>query len=159
MQLNPAKKPQEIEYHLRCKVVAKEVTYLDEQSKGTTQVTEKLVFLIPQANDQRSKFFFAWLPDTDLDPAEVVCEIGHPLFAIFRAALWRRTQHVNDFHLFVMTKSTEEMLKPMHDKTVDVTILPCTDEAKADGQRDWKLPYNKNKNKEDGMVRPQFDEE
>lgn len=159
MLLNQAKTPQQHEYTFKCRVVAKEVTYEDEQSTGVTQVTEKLVFLIPDQSTERDKFYFAWLPDTDLEPAEIVCEIGHPVFSIFRAALWRRTQHVNDFHIFVMTKGVEEILKALHDKSIVLKVLSSADDHKADTQRDWKLPYNKNKTERDGMVQTENLEE
>ena len=135
--------PTEQHYHLKCKVIVKMVTYMDEQSKGTTQVSEELVFLIPQESDERTKFLMAWLPDTDDQHQEIGVELGAPLFAVARAALWRRTEHVNEYHLFMMTKSAEEFLKPLKNRVIDVEVLSEKEDHVLDGQRDHDLPYKK----------------
>lgn len=145
MEFNKAPKPTERRYRFSCKVIAKDVTYTDEQSTGTFQVTEKLVFLLPQQSTQRDLFFSAWLPDTDEQPTEVGCEMGAPLYSTFRCALWRRTQFVGDIHLFVMSKGAEESLKPLNGKTVEIEVLGEQDDVLLDQMRDFELAYNKNK--------------
>jgi len=138
------KKIEEHRYQLKAKVIVKDVTYTDEQSTGTSQVTDKLVFLIPEDSTQRDLFYTAWLPDDPDSPQEVVCQAGHPVYSTFRAALWRRTQHVGDIHLFVMSKGTEEVLKTMNGLSLVFEVLGQQEDNLADNQRDWKLPYNKN---------------
>lgn len=145
MNLNPAPQPTERRYRFKCKVIAKDVTYTDEQSTGTFQVTEKLVFLLPEQSTQRDLFYSAWLPDTDEEPAEVGCEMGHPLYSTFRCALWRRTQFVGDIHLFVMSKGAEESLKPLNGKFIELEVLGEQEDTLLDQQRDFELAYNKNK--------------
>lgn len=145
MEFNKALKPTERRYRFKAKVIAKDVTYTDEQSTGTFQVTEKLVFLLPEQSTQRDLFYSAWLPDTDHEPIEVGCEIGHPVYSCFRAALWRRTQFVGDIHLFVMSKGAEELLKPMNGKSVEIEIMGEQEDQQLDGMRDFELAYNKNK--------------
>jgi hypothetical protein len=145
MDFSTVKKPTERSYTFNCHVVVKEVTYSDEQSTGTKLVTEKLVFLMPEQSTQRDLFYSAWLPDTDATPQEVGCEMGHPVFSTFRAALWRRSQFVGDIHLFVMSKGAEELLKPLEGRRLEVTVLGEQEDTRLDEQRDWELPYNKNK--------------
>lgn len=145
MDLAPQLKPEEQRYNIKCKVIAKEVTYADEQSTGTVNVTEKLVFLVPQASTQRDLFFSTWLMDTIEQPSEVVCVCGHPVYSTFRAALWRRTQFVGEIHLFVMSKGTEEILKELDGQFITIEVLGQQEDTLADNQRDWDLPYNKNK--------------
>jgi hypothetical protein len=145
MDFNTVKKPTERTYTFTCEVVAKDVTYADEQSTGITMVTEKLVFLLPEQSTQRDLFYNAWLPDTDQQPQEVGCETGHPVYSTFRAALWRRSQFVGDIHLFVMSKGAEESLKALHGRRIEITVLSEGEDTRMDTQRDWELPYNKNK--------------
>lgn len=144
VDFGPKVKPEEMRYALKAKVVAKEVTYFDEQSTGTVQVTEKLVFLVPEQSTQRDLFFSAWLPDSPEKPVEVVCQGGHPVYTPFRAALWRRSQHVGEIHLFVMSKGAEEVLKEINGQSFAFEVLGQQEDNLADNQRDWELPYNKN---------------
>ncbi|MEO5348863.1 MAG: hypothetical protein H7836_04380 [Magnetococcus sp. YQC-3] len=145
MELAPHLKPEEMRYHLKAKVIAKDVTYQDEQSTGTTNVTEKLVFLLIEPGTQRDLFYACWLPDTNDTPSEIVCMSGHPLNTSFRAALWRRSQFVGDTHLFVMSKGAEEVLKEMNGRSISFDVLGQQEDSVADTQRDWDLPYNKNR--------------
>ena len=137
-------KKEQQRYQLKCKVVVKEVTYQDEQSTGTTNVSESLVFLTIEPSTQRDLFYSVWLPDTVETPTELVCQAGHPVYSTFRCALWRRSQFVGDIHLFVMSKGTEEVLKEMTDKYIVIEVLGEQEDQLADTQRDWNLPYNKN---------------
>lgn len=147
MEFSKAQKPAERRYTFACKVVAKEVTYLDEQSTGNQLVNEELVFLIPEQSTQRDLFYAAWLPDTDAEPSEIVCEAGHPVYGAFRSALWRRSQFVGDIHLFVMSKGAEESFKEINGKRIEITVYGEQEDQAIDGShRDWELPYNKNKN-------------
>jgi hypothetical protein len=154
MEFSKIVKPTERRYTFNVKVLAKDVTYSDEQSTGTTQVTERLVFLVPQQSTHRDLFYSAWLPDTDSEPVEVGCEMGHPVYSNFRAALWRRTQFVGDIHLFVMSKGAEELLKPLDGRTVEVTTLGELEDQQLDQMRDYELPYNKNKGVHVGADNP-----
>jgi hypothetical protein len=146
MELSKTPRPEERRYIVTCRVLVKEVSYEDEQSTGTTTVTESLVFLLPEQSTQRDLFYNAWLPDTADTPVEIVCEAGHPVYGMFRAALWRRSQFTGDIHLFVMSKGAEEELKQINGKRIELTVYGEQEDQAIDGaHRDWELPYNKNK--------------
>lgn len=132
-------------YNLSCKVIVKDCTYEDEQSKGNSQVTEKLVFLLPQDNTERTLFYNAWLPEMVDEHQELGAVIGHPLYSSLRVALWRSTSFVNEIHLFVMSKGAEEVLKTMNEKIIQVEILGQGEDQLLDGQKDFELTLNKNK--------------
>jgi hypothetical protein len=138
-EFDKRKKPTEIRYFLKCKVLVKKVSYLDEQSTGTTQVEDEFVLLLPEESTQRTKFLMTWLPDTNLECQELGCEIGHPVFSLFRGALWRETEHLKQIHIMVMTKSTEELLKPLDGKHVQLEVLGENEDEILDGQEDFDM--------------------
>jgi len=138
-EFDKRKKPTEIRYFMKCKVLVKEVSFEDEQSKGKSQVNDKFVYLIPEDSTQRTKFLMTWLPDTNLECQELGCEIGHPVFALFRAALWRETEHLKQIHIMVLTKSTEELLKPLDGKYVQLEVLGEDEDELMDGQVDHDM--------------------
>lgn len=142
-ELSKAPTPQQVRYYLKMKIMVKEVTYDDEQSTGVKQTTEKLVFMIPQQSTQMTKFFMAWLPDTAEEAQELGFEIAHPVFLLFRGALWRRTQHVDEYHVLVMSRGAEEELKRFDGKTLDVEVLAEGEDTLLDQQRNYELPYKK----------------
>ena len=137
------KTPTQIRYYIKCEVVVKECTFVDEQSNGSQQVSDTLVALVPQDTTQRTKFFMAWLPDTILEAQELGCEIAHPFYTIFRAALWRTTQHFGEIHLLVMTKATEELLKSFNGATVEVEVLAEDEDEMLDAQQDYEISDKK----------------
>jgi hypothetical protein len=142
---DPKQKACERRYNLKCKVIAKDCSYEDEQSTGNSQVTEKLVFLLPQDNQERTLFYNAWLPEDAESHVELGVTMGHPLYSTFRSALWRATPFVREIHLFVMTKGAEEILKKLDGQLVDVEILGEQEDYLLDGQVDYELTLNKNK--------------
>lgn len=139
-------KAQQQRYILSCKVLVKECSYEDEQSKGTVLVTEKLVFLIPQQSTQQTLFYNTWLPDYE-EYQEIGIEMGYPLYSSFRAALYRQGQFHSSPHIFVMSKGAEEMLKQLDGQLVNVEILGEQEEALLDGMLDHELVLNKNAGK------------
>lgn len=143
---DPIQKAQQERYHLTCKVLVKECSYEDEQSTGTKLVTEKLVFLLPQDSDQRTRFYNTWLPDYE-EYQEIGIEMGHPLYSAFRAALYRQGQFLPEIHIFVMSKGAEEMLKKLDGQLVNVEILGEQEEALLDGMLDHDIVLNKNAGK------------
>jgi len=143
---DPIQKAMQTRYFLRCKVYARECTYEDQQSKGNQQISEKLVFLSPEEGDQRTLFYKAWLPDVE-GFQEIGCEMGHPLYSAFRAALYRKSTFHSDLpdnHIFVMSKGAEEILKGLDGQIVNVEVLGEQEEALLDGQIDFDLSQNKN---------------
>jgi hypothetical protein len=142
---DPKQKANEKRYYLSCKVLAKDCSYEDEQSTGTTMVSEQLVFLIPNTSTERDLFYSAWLPENPNDPQELGVTMGHPVYSTFRAALWRATEYVREIHLFVMSKGAEEILKRLDGQVVNVEILGEQEDYLLDGQVDHDLSLNKNK--------------
>jgi hypothetical protein len=143
---DPYQKAMQVRYHLRCKVIVKDCTYEDQQSKGNQLIAERLVFLYPEESDERTRFYMAWLPDAE-SYQEIGCEMGHPVFSAFRAALYRKsTFHTDlqDNHIFVMSKGAEEILKRLDGQMVNVEILGEQEEFLLDGMLDHDLTLNKN---------------
>jgi hypothetical protein len=144
---DPYQKAMQVRYHLRCKVLVKECTYEDQQSKGNQNISEKLVFLVPEDSDERTRFFIAWLPDTLDSFQELGIEMGHPVFSAFRAALYRKSTfhpELPDNHIFVMSKGAEEILKRLDGQMVMCEILGEQEEYLLDGMIDHDLSLNKN---------------
>lgn len=130
-------------YHLKCKVLVKEISYLDEQSKETVMRSEEMVFLVPELNTQGSLFLTAWLPETVEENHEVIFEAGHPIHGVFRGAVQRKNEKCGEHHIFVMSRGAEEDLKAMRGKTVFITALPANEEVKGDMMRDFDLADDK----------------
>lgn len=146
---DPYQKAMQIRYYLRCKVYVRECSYEDQQSKWNQAITETLVFLCPEESDERTRFYMAWLPDFE-SYQEIGCEMGHPVYSTFRAALYRKsTFHTDlpDNHIFVMSKGAEEILKRLDGQIVTVEILGEQEEVLLDGQIDHELVLNKNAGK------------
>jgi hypothetical protein len=150
---NPEDNLREQEYKLRCKVLIKEVTYEDFQSKGVLgNVTEKMAFLIPQEGTQRDLFFSAWLPDFEQDSEgnivpthnEVACKSGHPIYGFFRASVHRADERVREPYIFVMSRSVEEDLKALDGKFVIIDVLADAESEKSDYAKDFALANSPN---------------
>jgi len=141
--------PNEKEYHLKCLVQVKEISYMDEQSKGSFINTEEMVFLIPQESDERTKFLMAWLPDTNEEHIEVGFEIGNPVYSVFRGAVQRyhKKAQIKVPFIFVMTRAVEEQLKNMNRQFVLIKSLGESDELRLDAQKDYELSNIKPRNR------------
>lgn len=151
---DPQEQMIEQEYVLKCKVIAKDISYEDFQSKGVLgNVTEKMVFLIPKESTQRDLFFTAWLPDLKLDHitkelvadhSEVSCKAGHPIYGFFKCSVHRADERMREPYLFVMTRATEEDLKALDGKEILITVLPDSQSNLSDSSKDYELVENKN---------------
>lgn len=141
--------PNEKEYHLKCFVKVKEISYLDEQSKGSSRNTEKMIFLIPQESDERTRFLMAWLPETIDEHTELGFEIGYPVFSIFRGAVKRyhKEAGINLPFIFVMTRGVEEILKQVDGLYINIKSLGESDELRLDAQKDYELSNIKPQNR------------
>lgn len=141
--------PTELRYHLKCKVLVKEVTYQDHQSKGVTNITEKLVYLIPQESSQRDLFFAAWLPDTREEHFEIGFLAGFPLNGFARGCIKRRNNTIDEHHIFVMSKGAEEDIKDWvsqstsKDFYLNVEVLGENEEYLLDMTKDFDLANKK----------------
>jgi hypothetical protein len=144
--------PCEQRYHLRCKIVVKQISYLDRQSKKSTQETAKFVFLEPQATTQSQLFLSAWLPDGSdgKNHYEVGLTCGHPVNRAFRASIHNRDERHDRPYLMVLTLSAEKDFVDFmegrygpskwktfmsikrwikSEETIDVTVMRATEEA------------------------------
>jgi hypothetical protein len=145
MEFNAAPKPEDLTYYLNCEVIVKEVPYEDEQSTGTTQQTDLMVFLRIKESSQRDLFYAAWLPDMDDESHEVVCRAGNPIDGYFRCAVFRRSKNFQEKHLFVMSKGAEEELKRIPQGwNLYIEVLPQNDDTMADQAKAWEIPGQKN---------------
>jgi len=140
---DPEEKKLEQRYYLKCKVLVKEISYVDEQSKYTEQRSEEMVFLVPVHNTQMELFFTAWLPEDPEEHFEVVFEAGHPIYGVFKGAVRRRNKDCPEHHIFVMSRGAEEDLKMLRGKTVDIVSLPQSEEDQGDAQKDFDLSNNR----------------
>jgi len=139
-----AKQLQDYPYHIKCKVEIKRVAFMDHQSEGDCgMVEEDMVFLVPQEGDQRTAFYNAWLPDTLDQFFEIGMSMGHPIFGVFRGAVARVHAGIKEPHIFVMTKSAEEVFKNVKGKTIDVKVLAQGDEILLDQAADYDLKDKK----------------
>lgn len=144
------------EYILKCEVCVRDVTYDDEQSTGNLgQVTEKMVFLKPEAGSERDRFYDAWLPSGEfirpdgskigVAGYEVAIQCGHPINGYFRGAVRVRDRFFEDHHIFVMTMSAEKELLNMNGRHIIITVLGKDDEMLADKSKSFDLAGNINK--------------
>jgi hypothetical protein len=133
------------EYHLKCKVTVKPITYDDVQSNGTTRRTEDMAFLTPTEGDQKNFFFSAWLPDFGEKWTEIVAVAAHPISGPIRCSVHRTDHRMPHSYIFVMTKSAEEALKAINGREINIVVQPKNKDALGDKQRDYDLALNKNK--------------
>jgi hypothetical protein len=129
------------EFILKCKVVTKDVAYLDVQSKFAENRTEQMVFLIPQESTMRDFFFAKWLPDfgTEEKP-EIAMVLPSPVNGFVRGCVLRRDGRCDEHHIFVMTRAAEEDLKPLAGREIIVHVLHEDYEAVTDHTKDYDLP-------------------
>jgi hypothetical protein len=147
-------KQNKIHYFLKCKLVVKETTYLDSQSKGEKLMTERFVYLIPELSTQRDLFLSAWLPETPDKGEEIGLMIGAPVNGFVRACLKRKNKNIDNHHIFVMSRGAEEDLKDYYDSKkgflglrrsiyLDVEVLGDHEENSLDGMKDFEIANKK----------------
>lgn len=103
----------EVRFNLKCRVVCKAVSYLDQQSSTTSFITEDFVYLIPQESTQRDLFLDYWLPDMSNEVSEIGLRAGAPIYGNFRACLKRPNNIIDMPHIFVMSRGAEEEFKKL----------------------------------------------
>lgn len=133
------------EYHLKCKITIKPITYDDVQSKGTEKRTEEMAFLTPVESDQKTAFLSAWLPDFDQKWTEIVAIAAYPISGPLRCSVHRADRRMSEPYIFVMTKSAEEAFKALNGREILITVQPKSKDSLGDQQRDYDLSLNKNK--------------
>lgn len=133
------------DYHLKCKIIVKDISYDDEQSKGVQKITEKMVFLKPYESTQRTMFFNAWLPETKEEHFELACTAPYPIDGFFKASIHRVDDRFTEGHyLFVMSRGAEEDFKKMNGRDIEITVLSAESEDEADKMKDFDMALNKN---------------
>jgi len=127
--------PTEQEYVLKCKVIEK-VKHVKDHDR---QYERRLIYLIPERNDQAMAFFRAWLPDTRGEYFELVADIPNPIASPCRLSVHRGPDEVSENHyLFVMSKGVEEIIqeRKLVGKTLIIKILPESSDEVVDQVRD-----------------------
>jgi hypothetical protein len=140
---DPAEKRLRETYVIECKVLVKEIGYVDEQSKENIQTTDEMVYLVPKHSTQMELFFHAWLPEDPDAHMEIAMLCGHPIYGYFKGAVMRRNKNCNEHHIFVMSKGAEEDLKMMKNKTIRIEVLSIDQEKLADNMKDFTLSGNR----------------
>lgn len=120
-------------FTLRCRVIAKDMSFRDKQSAGKEwNEKARVVLLKPDVNTECSRFFDERLPILDEEYTEVGMLIGGPVFGFVRGALRRGTKICDRPHIFVMSKRAENVLKYLDGREIEVVILSEDEEGNYD---------------------------
>lgn len=123
-------------YHITAKITKKRFSYEDLQSRGKrSHQTAESIVLIPEQTTECDSFYRAWLPPK-LTPEElkndelrktayheIVMQTGNPINGYFRGALCHADLRVDRPHIFVMTKSAEDLLSKYEGKKIRLVVL------------------------------------
>lgn len=146
------------EYHLKCKVKVINQSYV-EVSDGRRHET-KSVCLIPDLEASETwRFLTAWLPEAsvvcldcragDIDfnadkcpycdslriyreHSEAPSFVAYPVNSPCRMAVMRKNKYCAEHHLFVMSSGVEADLRNMDGKTINVVVLPASQDEVCD---------------------------
>lgn len=125
--------PTEQEYHLKCKIVVKEISYNDIQSQGSLGVvTRKIVCLVPIDCSETYRFLSAWMGMPG-KIVEVCLRIDHPFHQYARGAVMHpntvdpEQSHLDEHHIFLMSYGLSQIMigkAALHDREIEVVVLP-----------------------------------
>lgn len=108
-QFDPTIDAREREYTLRGKVWVIRDYVKQGAIKGKEEI--KAVCIALQESDETTRFFDAWLPESENHQSEVLCSMGHPIYGSCRMAVQRASRNYPyGPHLFVMHKWAEDIL-------------------------------------------------
>lgn len=112
-------------FYLQCQVVQKRMSYLEQQSKMQAWNEEaNVILLVPETTDESSDFFRVWLPEKNSDEfSEIGMLIRHPIQGFVKGAVRWGSFQLSMPHIFVMTKSAEEILASHVGKKIDVIVV------------------------------------
>lgn len=122
-------------YHLKCKIKFFLKDVKEDIGKGITQsYKRKLVLLVPDFNDEFSRFASAWLPDNPKTHFELAAQIGAPAHLPARCSVhFGHDEKFDKPYLFMMSKGVEDILvKYAEGTTIQVTTLPADQDSEAD---------------------------
>lgn len=126
-EFDPRIDPMERTYHLTTKV--KVVTMTGKQGEKDTGGSFKVVVLVPEQNDETTRFFAAWLADTEKDSFECLGTMGYPIYGSMRLSVCRGNKTCHEAHLFVMSKGVEDILVNKDGEKIQVNIERGTADA------------------------------
>jgi hypothetical protein len=164
MDLNPNPLPTELHYHLKCLIVKKKISFLNEQSKGIEHAeikTDDFIYLIPQESTQTDLFFAAWLPDISKEVNEIGCRVGSPVYGLLRAYVRRANNIIQRPHIGIMSKGAEDdIIKYYNSKTgflrksvyIEVETLGEHEDSMLDQMKDFELPFQKKDYESKGKI-------
>ena len=119
-EFDPRIDPMEKTYHLTAKV--KVVRMTGKQGEKDTGGSFDVVVLVPEQNDETTRFFSAWLADTEKDNFECLGTMGHPIYGSMRLSVSRGNKTHHEAHLFVMSKGVEDILVHKDGEKIQVNI-------------------------------------
>jgi hypothetical protein len=124
----------ERKYHLKCKVKFFLKTIKEDVGRGVIKTYErKLVFLVPEESDQRTRFLMAWLPDTMGAAHELASFVSYPVDSPCRLACMRADDRSDRHYLMVMTKGVEDVMVRLREGSIiNVETMAASDDSEAD---------------------------
>lgn len=114
-------------YHLTTRV--KVVKMTGKQGVKDTGGSFTVVVLVPEQNDETTRFFRAWLADTEGDNFECLGTMGHPIYGSLRLSVSRGNKTHHEAHLFVMSKGVEDILINKDGEKIQIDIERGTADA------------------------------
>lgn len=120
-------------YVLKCKTKFFRKSVNENINGKQKSYERKLVLLIPQDNDQRTRFLMAWLPDTTQDYYEVSTFISRPVDGPARMSVHRADDRSDRHYLFVMSVGAEEVLAKLAEGSlINVEVMKGSEDSEAD---------------------------
>ena len=127
LEFHPSIDPMERIYHLTTKI--KVIETYGKQGQKDTGSSFKIAVLIPEQNDETTRFFAAWLPDTETEHFECLGKLGYPVYGSGRFAVCRGNKNYHEPHLFVMSKGIEDIFIKKDGEKVMIEVERGTSDA------------------------------
>jgi len=129
------------DFYLRCKVKFFE-KWVDDNGR---RYFRKLVILIPDEGDERTRFLNRWLPETLEEHFELGVTIAPPIDSPCRVSVHRGPSEKSLYHhLFVMSKGVEDIILQYvkEGSYLNVTVLSEDNEEILDQAKDANGDYD-----------------
>lgn len=126
-EFDPRINPLERTYNLTAKV--KVIRKTGKQGVKDTGSEFKIVVLVLEQNDETTRFYSAWLADTENENFECLATMGHPIYGSMRLAVCRGNANYPEPHLFVMSKGIEDVLVHKEGERVSFEVERGTNDA------------------------------
>jgi len=128
-QFHPHIDPTQREYNLTCRV--KVIRSYGQQGIKSGNTEYKAVVLIPEDNDQTTRFYMAWLPEDNDHKVECLAEFFRPIYGAGRLSVHRANwNYAEGPHLFVMSKGIEDILMLKDGERIMIKTLAGNEDAR-----------------------------